>query len=74
MASAAECDVADIALLVDRSGSICDNQVVTTCDNWDTILRFIVNIVDNLDVRLSRTRVALIVFGSHAELQFGLTA
>lgn len=67
----------DLAFLVDGSGSICDNDPskseqdgIATCNNWISLKRFLQEIVSNLDIGESRTRIALITFANDAELIF----
>lgn len=66
---------ADIAFLVDSSGSIRDkNPSDGSYDNWQLLLDFIANIVDHLYIgtEFSDTRVGLIRFSDTAELEFTL--
>jgi hypothetical protein len=66
---------------VDGSGSICDRDVnvtydatgeVVTCSYWSLLLRFMQNFVQDLDVGVNGTRVALVTFGTMASIEFNL--
>ena len=69
----AECE-ADITVLVDHSGSICNNEWPTRCDpdNWNITVKFLRTLIRGLDVGLDRTRVAVISFSNKAMLDFDL--
>ena len=58
---AADC-VADIAFVIDNSGSIRDNDVVGG-NNWQLILDFVKSIIDVLTVGPQYTRIAVVDFG-----------
>ncbi|XP_053374018.1 collagen alpha-1(XII) chain-like [Mercenaria mercenaria] len=64
---ASECvpDVKDVIFLVDSSGSIGD-------DNFNHIKEFIKQTIKTFDIGLTRTRVGLILFNSHATMIFPL--
>lgn len=54
--------MADVALVVDNSGSIRDNQK-NGQDNWKQIIDFLSELVTNLNVRPGGTRIGLVEFG-----------
>ena len=68
----------DLVFVVDGSGSICDNDPNfeygrdNTCDNWNFILKFIVDFVSAMDIGLSSTRVSLVTFATTAVLDWDL--
>ena len=68
----------DLVFVVDGSGSICDNDpnfqygTDITCDNWNFILKFMEDFVNDMDVGLSATRVGLVTFASTATLGWNL--
>ena len=53
---------ADIAFVIDNSGSIRDNELPGG-NNWQLILDFVKSIVDMFSVGVDATRFALIDFG-----------
>ncbi len=63
---------ADVCFVIDSSGSICGNQVQSSCYNWFTLLSFVNSIIDAFDVGVDRTRVGLVTFSNDAVLQFGM--
>ena len=58
----ADCRVADVAFVVDNSGSIRDSQLPGQ-DNWQQIVNFLMTLVSMLDVGPDRTRIGLVEFG-----------
>ena len=71
----AEC-LADIALVVDSSGSIRDNNPPGVGpddpeDNWTILVNFLKLLIDDLDV--PNTRVGTVIFGNRARVLFNLT-
>jgi len=64
--------------VVDGSGSICDNDpkfqygTDVTCDNWNFILKFMEDFVNDTDVGLSATRIGLATFATTATLGWDL--
>lgn len=56
--------IADVVFLVDSSGSICDDLDVRNCSNWQAMKNFINQIVDQLTIGASATRVGLVVYGT----------
>ena len=67
----------DLVFIVDGSGSICENDLSYAngkCDNWISIINFMVGIVDVLGVDSGKTRVALVLFSTEAELRWLLDA
>ena len=61
-----------MVFVVDSSGSICANEPVDTCDNWDIILQFMQDLVDYLDIGLSKTRIGVVVYRETAHTVFHL--
>ena len=58
-----ECvDDADIAFVIDNSGSIRDNNV-GGIDNWELILDLVTGIISAFEIGPNRIRVAVIDFG-----------
>jgi len=57
----ADC-VADIAFVIDNSGSIRDNDVVGG-NNWQLIIDFVKSIIDAFSIGPLATRVAVVDFG-----------
>lgn len=57
-----EC-VRDIALVLDSSGSIRDNDPPGT-DNWQLILNFVKSIVQSFNIGSAGVRVAAVYFGT----------
>lgn len=55
--------IADVAFVVDNSGSIRDSQVPGEPDNWDVVVRFLRDLVQLLEVGSDRTRIGLVEFG-----------
>ena len=65
-------EYADVVFVVDSSGSICNNENVDICDNWKTVLQFMEDLVDNLDVGKSKTRVGVVIYREKASSSFFL--
>jgi len=64
---------ADLAFLVDTSGSIRDkNPPDHSYDNFNIILNFITNILDRLPLGFNDTRVAEVTFSTTAQVYFEL--
>ena len=69
----------DLVFVVDGSGSICDNDpnfeygIDVTCDNWNFILKFMGDFVQDIDIGLTSTRVGLATFATTATLGWELT-
>ena len=61
----------DLMFLVDASGSVRDNQVPNTTDNWNVTKDFVKEVI-RTGTRVGRyyDRIALIEFSSMAELRF----
>lgn len=60
-----DCSQADIVFVMDSSGSVGN-------DNWQLVLQFVKNVVDNLDIGSYATRVAAITYGNRATPNFYL--
>lgn len=61
----------DVAFIIDGSGSIRDaNPADGSYDNWNLLLTFVANVVDNLPVSASGTHVAAVVFSDKGEMLF----
>ncbi len=56
--------IVDLVFIVDSSGSICQNQEVTTCPNWELMTAFVALVVEELVVDESNAHVGLIKFSS----------
>ena len=64
----------DVVFIIDGSGSIRDaNPADGSFDNWNLLLTFVANIVDNLPVSASGTHVAAVVFSDVGEMLFRLS-
>ncbi len=50
--------------IVDGSGSICQNEIVTTCPNWELVTSFVALVVEALVVDETNAHVGLIKFSS----------
>ena len=69
----ADCEGAtDLIFVADRSGSICQDEDVPRCDNWNTMLNFMANLVEGLNISPGATRVGVIVYGNLVYLEIGL--
>lgn len=72
--------VVDLVFVVDSSGSICDNDPsavppppsTTTCNNWNFIRQFMVQIVDELAIGPDDAHIAVVRFSSSATVIFNL--
>ena len=53
----------DIALVIDYSGSIRDNNVPGQTDNWQLVIDFAVDLVSSINVAADATHVAAVSFG-----------
>ena len=62
--------VGDIALVVDTSGSIRDNNVAGEPDNWDTVIDFLQRIAKGLVIGDDLTHVGAVSFGECAACCF----
>ncbi len=69
-----ECEftVVDIVLVVDSSGSICNDEVVATCNNWEFVTGFLNRVVDALVIGADNAHVALIRFASRVDVILNL--
>lgn len=69
----------DLVFVVDGSESICDNDpefrkgIDTTCDNWNFMLKFMRDFVNDLSIGLTATRVGLITISTEAQVAWNLT-
>ena len=63
----------DLIFVVDASGSICNDEPVSTCENWETVLSFMDGLIEGLVVGAEDTRVGVVVYGNFAYLRIGLT-
>ena len=57
----------DVVFVLDSSGSVCNNTVVTTCTNWMSILQFVNQVIDIFANGDSETRIGIVVFGNMAQ-------
>ena len=62
----------DLIFVVDRSGSICDDLKVSTCENWNITLAFAMGLIMRLDIGAAATRVGLIAYGNLAYIEVPL--
>ena len=53
--------------VLDSSGSVCNNENITTCENWEGMLQFVKEVIDQLAIGDGETHVGIVVFGSKAE-------
>lgn len=65
---------ADVVFVLDSSGSICDDQPVPTCQNWQTMVAFVHEIATQLNIGIDNTRVGVIVYGSQAQNRWFLNS
>ena len=64
----------DVVFIIDGSGSIRDaNPADGSFDNWNLLLTFVANIVDNLPVSAAGTHVAAVVFSDMGQMLFPLS-
>ncbi len=73
--------VLDLALIVDSSGSICDNDATRitdqngnpiSCNNWGFVLSFLRLLLNELEIGEDENHIALIRFSSATTLIYGL--
>ena len=67
----------DLVLIVDGSGSICNDDPSYSngkCDNWIATINFLVEITQTLQIDQGRTHVGMVLFATTAELRFNLDA
>ena len=65
--------VADIGIIIDGSGSIRDmNPADRSYDNWDLLLKFVINVVEHFTVSPTGNHVGLVVFSDRGQLLFKL--
>ena len=68
----------DIVFVIDKSGSICDSDPMylfgrdRTCDNWKFLATFVHNVVSDLIIGPTATRVGLVSFDSSSRVQWTL--
>ena len=69
-----DCEGKDIIFVVDRSGGICNNKPVFYCENWQSIIRFLDGIVEDLDIGsgFNAMRVGVVVYGNNAVVEISL--
>jgi hypothetical protein len=66
-------NILDLALILDSSGSIRhSNPWDRSYDNWDLATQFLSDLVQNLNVGLDHTRVALVKYSSRSIIEFDL--
>ena len=70
----AACDggAVDLIFVLDRSGSICNDESVPGCDNWDMMIYSVEYLIENFRIGPYDTRVGVVAYGSRAHLQIGL--
>ena len=65
--------IADVVFVVDSSGSIRDNNPADgSYDNWNKILEFVADIIDNLNIGTDGVHVGLVVYSQIARHEFTL--
>merc|ERR1712038_1272728 len=65
--------VADVVFVVDSSGSIRDNNPADgSYDNWNKILEFVADIIDQLNIATDGVHVGLVVYSQTARHEFTL--
>ena len=65
----------DLALVVDGSGSICENDLSYAngkCDNWRAVINFLADLVNVMDIDGGKARVGLVLFSTDAEVRWSL--
>ena len=65
---------ADFLFIIDRSGSICNDEQVETCNNWERVKTFMLSLVGSLTIGPDASQVAVVSFGSSATVEFYLNA
>jgi len=68
VAVAVEC-VADIAFVIDNSGSIRDNNVPGS-DNWQMMIDFVKSIIEMYTISPDVTRIAVVDFGQYLNYRY----
>ncbi len=58
--------------LIDSSGSIRGSNIPGKPNNWNVMLRFVRDIVSDLDVGKNRNHVAAVTFSNEAKIEFSL--
>ncbi len=58
--------------VVDRSGSICNDEAVFSCNNWVLMLDFMDGLVFDLTMGADATRVGVVVYGNQAYVEIKL--
>jgi len=69
------CDtqIADVVFVVDSSGSIRDNNPADgSYDNWNKILEFVADIIDQLNIATDGVHVGLVIYSQTARHEFTL--
>lgn len=63
----------DLVFIVDSSGSIRDkNPSNDSYDNYDLLLQFVTDIIDQMTIGPSKTRVGLVIYSNLAKVEFHL--
>ena len=63
--------VADVVFAVDSSGSIRDNNPAdVSYDNWNKILKFISDVIDELNIGTDGVHVGMVVYSQTARHEF----
>ena len=62
----------DFGFLVDSSGSICNNKGGKNCINWASVRTFLQDVVRNMRIEETGSRVGMILFGSYATVLWQL--
>ena len=67
----------DLVFIVDGSASICNDDPSKAngkCDNWISMIDFLVNVTETLQIDQGRTHVGMVLFATSAEVRFNLDA
>ena len=64
--------VADVAFVIDDSGSIRDANIPGQTDNWDSVKNFIIRIVSRLNIGSTGVRIAAVTFSNEGIMKFDL--
>lgn len=64
--------VSDIVFVLDSSGSICNNENVETCNNWENMKSFVITLIDRFPIGPTETQVGLVRYANAAESMFFL--
>lgn len=66
----------DLAILIDGSGSICQDQPSTPfnpCDNWKSVLNFVNQVLESFEIGPDETRVTVGTFATKVTIPWDFT-